>query len=74
MSDLVGNHEDRFSRDNTQLATALRNEFIFDFMRLQKEADFSRIRENLSSGLPTRSDTNQAVQPQRMARGLKFRI
>ena len=27
---------------------------------------------NLSPGLPTRSDTNRAVQPQKMARGLKF--
>ena len=26
------------------------------------------------SGFPTRSDTNQVVQPQKMARGLKFRI
>ena len=25
-------------------------------------------------GVPTRSDTNQTVQPQKMARGLKFRI
>ena len=25
-------------------------------------------------GVPTRSDTNQAVQPQKMARGMKFRI
>ena len=25
-------------------------------------------------GFPTRSDTNRAVQPQNMARGLKFRI
>ena len=30
--------------------------------------------ENPSSGFPTRSDTNWAVQPQEMARGLKFRI
>ena len=30
--------------------------------------------ENLSLGCPTRCDTNQAVQPQKMARGLKFRI
>ena len=29
---------------------------------------------NRSSGFPTRSDTNQAVQPQKMARGLKFWI
>ena len=28
----------------------------------------------MSSGLPTRSDANGAVQPQKMARGLKFRI
>ena len=27
-----------------------------------------------SSGFPTRSDTNRAVQPQKMASGLKFRI
>ena len=31
-------------------------------------------RENLSSGFPTRSDTNQAVLSQKMARGLKFLI
>ena len=30
--------------------------------------------ENRSSGFPTRSDTNRAVQPQKMARGSKFRI
>ena len=30
--------------------------------------------ENLSWGFPTRSHTNRAVQPQKMARGLKFWI
>ena len=30
--------------------------------------------ENWSSGFPTRSDTNQAVQPQEMAKGLRFWI
>ena len=30
--------------------------------------------ENWSSGFLTRSDTNRAVQSQKMARGLKFRI
>ena len=30
--------------------------------------------ENWSSGFPTESHTNQAVQPQKMARGLKFLI
>ena len=34
----------------------------------------SRIARNLSLVFPTRSVTNQAVQPQKMARGLKFRI
>ena len=30
--------------------------------------------ENRSSGFPTRSDTNRAVQSQKMARGLKLQI
>ena len=30
--------------------------------------------ENRSSGLPTRSDTNRTVKPQKMVRDLKFRI
>ena len=30
--------------------------------------------ENMSSGFPTMSDTYQAVKPQKMDRGLKFRI
>ena len=30
--------------------------------------------EELCSGFPTRSDTNRAIQPQKMARCLKFRI
>ena len=33
-----------------------------------------RCEKNRSSGFPTRSDTNRAVQPQKMARSLKFRI
>ena len=32
------------------------------------------VRKKRSSGFPTRSHTNQAVQPQKMARSLKFRI
>ena len=31
-------------------------------------------RDKLSSGLPTRPDTNQAVQTEKMDRNLKFRI
>ena len=30
------------------------------------------MRENRSSGLPNRSNTNWAIAPQKMARGLKF--
>ena len=30
--------------------------------------------ENLCPGFPSRSDTNRAVQPQKMTRHLKFRI
>ena len=33
-----------------------------------------QLRANWSSGFPTRSDTNRAVQLQKMARGLKFHI
>ena len=32
------------------------------------------LRVNLSSGFSTRSDTNWAVQPQKVAKGLKFGI
>ena len=55
MSDLVGNPEDRFSHNGTQIMQALSQ-------------------ENLSLGSPTRSNTNPAVQPQKMGRGLKFQI
>ena len=33
-----------------------------------------RSEKKRSSGFPTRSDINWAVQPQKMVRGLKFRI
>ena len=32
------------------------------------------LQENLSSRFPARSNTNRAVQPQKMARGMKFQI
>ena len=45
---------------------------------LHVNVSFSRLitslGENRSSGFPTRFDKNRAVQPQMMARGLKFRI
>ena len=34
----------------------------------------SLVVRNSFSGFPTRSDTKRAVKPQKMARGLKFRI
>ena len=41
----------------------------------RNQYNMSRVaRENLSSGFPTSSGTNRAVQPQKMAIGLKFRI
>ena len=36
--------------------------------------DLGAFRENLSLGFPTRSDTNQTVHPQKMARGSKLQI
>ena len=36
--------------------------------------EYRRVRENLFSGFLPSSDTNRAVQAQKMARGLKFRI
>ena len=36
--------------------------------------NLSFVVRNQSSGFPNRSDTNQAVDPQKMAGGLKFRI
>ena len=41
---------------------------------LHEEAQLSLVVRKRYSGFPTRSDTNQAVQLQKMARGLQFRI
>ena len=43
------------------------------FMAVQKKNE-PRCEKTGLRGLPTRSDTNRAVQPLKMARGLKFRI
>ena len=43
---------------------------MIDFVKIKLAASL----ENLSSGFLTRSDTNQAVQPQKMAGSLKFWI
>ena len=39
-----------------------------------EDEHLSLVVRNRSSGFPTRSDKNQAVQLQKMARGMKFRI
>ena len=41
---------------------------------LQNSTKCAAMKENLSSGFPTKSDTNRALQPLKMARGLKFQI
>ena len=41
---------------------------------VKKMIKMSRVTGNLSSGFPTRYDTNRNVQPQKIARGLKIRI
>ena len=38
-----------------------------------RQPNVSLVLKNLSSGVPTRSDTNHAVQPQKMVIGLKVR-
>ena len=38
------------------------------------QLNLSRVKRKRSLGFPTRFDTNRAVQPQKMARGLKFLI
>ena len=45
-----------------------------NYERSEENDRMSRVTGNLSSGFPTRSDTNQNAQPQKMARGLKIRI
>ena len=47
---------------------------VFDTFTLHTFIIRAASRENLFSGFPTRSATNRGVQPQKMARGLKFRI
>ena len=73
-SNRVGNPEDRFSHDVAQMKC-----YIIS-VNLEREEDpvhpIPPTKPNLflSSGFTTRSKTNQAVQLQKMARGLKFRI
>ena len=47
---------------------------VFNFQSALAVIFEPRSDKNLFSGFSTRSDTNQAVQPQKMARSLKFWI
>ena len=82
MSDLFGNPEDRFSHNEAQLKIAFVSEQtglcltwsgnIED--RFPHDEMCSNARNPVSTGFPTRSNTNQSAQAQKMARGLEFRI
>ena len=59
----------QFSRKTYKLWVLIRSPSL----RSQNK-NLKLIFEPRSSGFPTRSDTNRTVQPQKVARGLKFRI
>ena len=44
------------------------------FIKTPCHSIFESPRKSLSYGFPTRFNTNPAVQPQKMVRGLKFRV
>ena len=46
--------------------------FSHDEIHFSHYHDCTLSKENLSSGFPNRSDTKTAMQPQKMARGLKI--
>ena len=81
MLELVGNPEDRFSCVVAHMATG--RQFIVLSNRLEKltfkygvskKAYLSLCVRKPTIWVPTRSDTNQAVQLQKQARSLKFWI
>ena len=57
---------------NSRNGTINKTEIIVKVYLFQE--DMSLVVRKPVFGVPTRSDTNQAVQLQKMARGLKFRI
>ena len=59
----------QFDKDNT-CTYKIKEEKQKNWLRLYEP----RCEKTGLRGFPTRSDTNRAVQPQKMARGLKFRI
>ena len=57
----------------TQRKTAEKSEYIFQKF-ISRRNHMSRVMRKPTFCFPTWSDTNQTVQLQKMARGLKFRI
>ena len=87
VSDLVGNPEDRFSHDTAHIMLSGRFSCSCIIKRFELHCKTPTLWDtdndlNISSCLPSdpvpdlyelsRVDRNQAVQPQKMARGLKF--
>ena len=73
---LVGNPEDRFSHNEAKIQSS----DLATLLSLQTDTEIesqflyeSRCEKTGFSGFLTRCDTNRAVQPREMARGLKFR-
>ena len=48
--------------------------YFIDCLKLKYQNEMSCDERNRFSGIPTRSDINQAVHAQKMARSLKFQI
>ena len=68
--------QEKKDRGNISSTSLPDGELLKQSQILCKKFNFKRAlsQENLSSGFPTRLDTIQAVQPQKMATDLKFRI
>ena len=65
-------HKVGFSQRNRLLIFCMLE--LYNFFTVMKLCQMSQSYENLSSGSPTRSDTNRPVQQYKTASGLKFRI
>ena len=74
MSDLVGNPEYLFPHNEAQLIQVSKVGLVTALVILVQTKNEPRCEKNRSSGFLTWSDTNRAVQSQKMARGLKFCI
>ena len=68
------NHKYNYYLTNKRaLIKSLTFHFIFSKTYFSCQSNLSRVMRKPTFWLPTRSDTNQAVQLPKMARGLKFR-